>query len=107
MCGATRDVRFGPIADIRLVHSITPSARASSVGGTSRPSALAVLSLINNSTLVGNATGRSPGLLPLQDFVDVVGRAVEARIQIDAVADETARFDVLAAKLPVLGCRPI
>ena len=32
---------------------------------------------------------------------------MEARIQIDAVADETARFDVLAAKLPVLGSRPI
>src|SRR5262249_10183942 len=31
-------------------HSITSSARASSVGGTSRPSALAVLRLMINST---------------------------------------------------------
>jgi hypothetical protein len=46
-------------------------------------------------------------LCTFKDFVDVEGRAVEARIQIDAVADETARFDVLAAKLPVLGSRPI
>ena len=33
-------------------HSITSSARASSVGGTSRPSAFAVLRLITNSTFV-------------------------------------------------------
>jgi hypothetical protein len=32
-------------------------ASTSSVGGTSRPSALAVLRLINNSSLVGNSTG--------------------------------------------------
>src|SRR5262249_34777000 len=42
-------------------HSITSSARASSVGGTSRPSILAVLRLITNSNLVGCSTGRSPG----------------------------------------------
>src|SRR5262249_20116285 len=35
-----------------LDHSITSSARARSVGGTSRPSALAVLRLMINSTLV-------------------------------------------------------
>src|SRR5215475_7092947 len=34
-------------------YSITSSARASSVGGTSRPSALAVLRLITSSYLVG------------------------------------------------------
>ena len=34
-------------------HSITSSARASSVGGTVRPSALAVLRLITSSNLVG------------------------------------------------------
>ena len=34
------------------VHSITPSASASSVGGTSRPNALAVFMLMNSSTLV-------------------------------------------------------
>src|SRR5262249_10046538 len=34
--------------------------------GISRPNAFAVLRLINNSTLVGNATGRSPGLLPFK-----------------------------------------
>src|SRR6516162_9141938 len=46
------------------VHSITSSARASSVGGTSRPSALAVLRLITSSYLVGACTGRSAGFSP-------------------------------------------
>src|SRR5262249_61553682 len=47
-------------------HSITSSARASTVGGISRPSALAVLRLITNSYLVGACTGRSPGFSPLR-----------------------------------------
>src|SRR5262249_598499 len=47
-------------------HSITSSARASSVGGTSRPSALAVLRLMINSTLVACWTGRSAGFSPLR-----------------------------------------
>src|SRR5258707_7831244 len=40
-------------------YSITSSARASSVAGTSRPSALAVLRLTTSSYLVGPCTGRS------------------------------------------------
>jgi hypothetical protein len=47
-------------------HSITSSARASSVGGTSRPSARAVLRLITSSYLVGACTGRSAGFSPLR-----------------------------------------
>src|SRR5262252_6851756 len=47
-------------------HSITSSARASSVGGTSRPSVLAVLRLMINSNLVGCWIGRSAGLAPLK-----------------------------------------
>src|SRR6478736_1051933 len=46
-------------------YSITSSARASSVGGTSRPSALAVIRLITRSNLVGCTTGRSAVLSPL------------------------------------------
>src|SRR5262249_11684795 len=45
-------------------HSITSSARASSVGGTSRPSVLAVLRLMTRSNLVGCSTGMSPGFVP-------------------------------------------
>src|SRR5262245_10230739 len=47
-----------------LHHSITSSARASSVAGTSRSSALAVLRLITNSNLVGSCTGSSPAVAP-------------------------------------------
>src|SRR5262249_9097741 len=47
-------------------HSITSSARASSDGGTSRPSDLAVFWLITSSYLVGACTGRSAGFAPLR-----------------------------------------
>src|SRR5215831_475122 len=46
------------------LHSITSSARASSVGGISRPSALAVVRLMIRSNLLGCSTGMSPGLAP-------------------------------------------
>ena len=52
--------------DEPALHSITSSARASSVGGTSRPSDLAVLRLITSSRLVGNSIGSSPGATPLR-----------------------------------------
>ena len=48
------------------LHSITSSARASSVCGTVRPSALAVLRLMTSSNLVGACTGRSAGFSPLR-----------------------------------------
>ena len=47
-------------------HSITSSARASTVGGISSPSALAVLRLITSSYLVGACTGKSAGFSPLR-----------------------------------------
>ena len=50
----------------RRYYSITASASASNVGGTSMPSALAVLRLIASSYLVGACTGRSAGLSPLR-----------------------------------------
>src|SRR5262249_34051291 len=48
------------------LHSITSSARASSLSGTSRPSALAVLRLSTRSNLVDCMTGRSAGRSPLR-----------------------------------------
>jgi hypothetical protein len=51
---------------VAMIYSITSSARASSVGGTSRPSALAVLKLMANSNLVGCNTGRLAGFSPLR-----------------------------------------
>src|SRR5262249_51823222 len=47
-------------------HSMTSSARASSVGGMARPSALAVLRLIISSYLDACSTGRSAGLTPFR-----------------------------------------
>src|SRR5262245_19126854 len=48
------------------LHSITSSASASSVGGMSKPSALAVTRLTTSSNLVGSATGMSAGFSPLR-----------------------------------------
>ena len=54
-----------PIEDNLLhAYSMTSSARASSVGGTSRPSALAVVRLMTRSNLVGCSTGMSAGFAP-------------------------------------------
>src|SRR5262249_59972918 len=47
-------------------HSITSSAVESSVGGTVRPSALAVQALMTNSNLVDCTTGKSAGFAPLR-----------------------------------------
>ena len=57
-------IRTRPV--LRLLHSITSSARASSVGGTSTPSARAVGRLMTNSNLLDCTTGRSAGLAPLR-----------------------------------------
>ena len=47
-------------------YSITSSARASSCGGTVRPSAFAVFRLMVSSNLVGCITGKSAGFSPLR-----------------------------------------
>src|SRR5262245_41043593 len=52
--------------ELAASHSITSSARASTVAGTSRPSALAVLRLSTVSYLVGACTGRSAGFSPFR-----------------------------------------
>ena len=50
----------------RTGYSMTSSALARSLGGTSRPRALAVLRLNASSYLVGACTGRSAGFSPLR-----------------------------------------
>src|SRR4029077_16143305 len=47
-------------------YSITSSARASSVGGTVRPSILAMCRLMTSSNLVDCTTGKSPAWRPLR-----------------------------------------
>src|SRR5262245_2830926 len=50
--------------EVAPLHSITSSARASSVGGMVRPSTLAVVRLMTSSNLDGCSTGISPGFVP-------------------------------------------
>src|SRR5262249_29172590 len=52
--------------ELPTLHSITSSARARSDDGTSRPSALAVLTLITSSNLVACTTGKSDAFSPLR-----------------------------------------
>src|SRR5262245_781156 len=65
MCGATRDVCFGPKADMGH-HSMMRSARNRTKGGTERPSVFAALMLSTVSNLVARSTGRLAGLTPLR-----------------------------------------
>src|SRR3954462_987901 len=60
----SRHCRTDKRDELAPLHSITSSANASSIGGTSSPSALAVLRLITSSNLVGCWTGSSAGLAP-------------------------------------------
>src|SRR5262249_23341631 len=52
--------------ELATFHSITSLASASSVGGTSRPSAFALLRLMTSSNFVGCSTGISAGLSPFR-----------------------------------------
>ena len=50
----------------KILHSITSSARASTLGGIVSPSPFAVLRLITSSNFVGCSTGRSAGFAPFR-----------------------------------------
>src|SRR5262249_10715371 len=66
-CERPRDCRAAEQRYERAaLHSITSSARARTVAGMSRPSALAVLRLITNSNFTVCCTGRSAGFSPLR-----------------------------------------
>jgi len=66
-CERRHDSRAAEQGDeLAAPHSITSSARVSSAGGTSRPSACAVLRLMNSSIFVDCWTGRSAGFSPLR-----------------------------------------
>jgi hypothetical protein len=55
----------GPAGSLGL-HSMISLAVASSIGGTERPSALAVLRLMTSSNFLGCSTGKSAGFSPLR-----------------------------------------
>ncbi len=59
-------VRKVPIPEVGAPYSITASAVARRAGGTSMPSAFAVLRFTASSNLVGCSTGRSDGFAPLR-----------------------------------------
>src|SRR5215207_6886638 len=75
-------------------HSITSSARADSLGGTSMPSALAALKLMTNSNLDNGKIGRSAGFSPLKNPA-VVNRSGERDRQLRRLR----RSDVKKVKL--------
>ena len=71
-------------------HSITSSARASSVGGTSRPSALAVLRLMHQLEL-GRLHDRQVGrLLALENSAGIDAGLTVASPNVGAVAHQAA-----------------
>src|SRR5215510_11003451 len=53
------------------LHSMTSSASARSLSGTSRPSVLAVLMLSTNSNLVDCITGKSPAFSPPENATGI------------------------------------
>jgi hypothetical protein len=55
-----------PCDHLAAIYSMTSSARASSVGGTSRPSAFAVFRFMTSSYFTGACTGSSAGFSPLR-----------------------------------------
>ena len=65
-CRKFRRGSFSSNLSLWSLYSITSSARASSVAGTSRPRALAVARLMMNSNLLDCTTGRSAGFSPLR-----------------------------------------
>src|SRR5262249_10603927 len=60
------DVAEDEVGSMARAHSITSSARAGSVGGTSRPRVFAVLRLTTSSNLTGAWTGSSLSFVPLR-----------------------------------------
>src|SRR5262249_8047386 len=52
--------------ELAPLHSITPSAQASNLAGTSISRALAVLMLTTSSNFVGSSSGNSLGFAPLK-----------------------------------------
>ena len=85
------------VMNSRRSHSITSSARASTVAGTSRPSALAVLRLIDQ-LVPGRRLHRQVGrLLALEDAIDVAGRAPVLVDEISPIGDQAAAGDEVAS----------
>jgi hypothetical protein len=77
-------------------YPITSSARTRTDQGIGNPIASAALLLIISSSLAGNSTGRSPGLAPLRILFHISGRAMKVLRQVDPIAGQPARIDMIA-----------
>ena len=76
-------------------YSITSSARASSVGGTSMPSVFAVLRLIKSSYFTGACTGRSAGF---GHDPERLGTAADYLERMHGARQQARRFSAAAAR---------
>src|SRR5207253_8536625 len=76
--------------ELATPHSITSSARATSVGGSARPSACAVLRLMSRSKCVGTSSGRSAGRAAGEDAGDEIGGAFADVALLGAVRHQPA-----------------
>src|SRR5262249_26042551 len=80
-------------------HSITSSARASSMGGTARPSIRAVSALMTRSNLLDCTTGRSAGLAPFQDAAGIDTELAKRIHDVGSITHQPANFDKVARRI--------
>src|SRR5260221_14482714 len=81
------------------LYSITSSARASKVAGTSRPSSFAVFRLMTSSYLVGACTVEFAWAGAFEDAVDIGGRAPEHVGLLAAIGQETAARGIVTIRV--------
>lgn len=85
-------------------YSTTSSARASSMGGTVRPSAFAVLRLITSSYLVGACTWQVGRFRALEDAINVTGGKPVLFYEIGPIGDQTTGGNEVAV---IINCRQL
>src|SRR5262249_42352202 len=89
-----RCVRFVPKAAVSdcskaALYSMTSSARASSMGGTSMPSALAVTRLTAKSKMAGNMMGKLGGAFAFQNPASICSKLPIIVRNVHAIAHQT------------------
>ena len=91
MCGATKDVCFGPKADPRAASTIDQLVRSNAVGGIVGPSSLAVLEVDNDLKFCGLLDRKITRLRTLVAAKTTTLPAIPAEcIQVGAMSSEAA-----------------
>jgi hypothetical protein len=85
--------------ELAAPHSITSSARATSVEGTVSPNALAVLRLTTNSNLVGSWTGQVARLGSLENPIDISRGSAKQFNVAGRVRKESPGIDILPVRV--------